>query len=393
MAKRSKKNSEIDGIVWFLAIITLGVIFLVKCTIKIIVWIFNKIAESTDKKEKKIEEKVVEKLASNKERFNVSDINVIERLNIFDKKKYNDLFPVQIRIRGENYYESGKIYNYKKSNNKYSCIIKGSHEYNVSISFKKGTDEIINASCTCPYFSDKNQKCKHIYALLYKIKCENNKEKIIKEIDSILNDIEKMIDNSIRYIDNNKSNFPKNDIKEFQSYIHKYDLYFRDVKSNLNNNTLETTLINYFERLLYISYELDNRIEKTLNSEITDSNNNFNKTSIEEYEENISEYTDEELDDYELEDWQKDLVKSGEYDPWDFEEYVEGNDFSDEINYIKKMEDIDEEDENDSEYTDEELRNYGLENWQIEEVKKCNYDPWNFEEEDLEEEDYYYEDD
>ena len=46
-----------------------------------------------------------------------------------------------------------------------------------------------------------------------------------------------------------------------------------------------------------------------------------------------------------------------------------------------------------SEYTDEELDTYGLEDWQKEEVKKGNYDPWNFEEEDLEEDDYYYEDD
>ena len=45
-----------------------------------------------------------------------------------------------------------------------------------------------------------------------------------------------------------------------------------------------------------------------------------------------------------------------------------------------------------SEYSDEELDNYGLEDWQKEEVKKGNYDPWNFEEE-LEEDDYYYEDD
>ena len=48
---------------------------------------------------------------------------------------------------------------------------------------------------------------------------------------------------------------------------------------------------------------------------------------------------------------------------------------------------------NKSEYTDEELDNYGLEDWQKEEVRKGNYDPWNFEEEDLEEDDYYYEDD
>ncbi|MBO5477176.1 MAG: hypothetical protein J6A15_05425 [Clostridia bacterium] len=48
---------------------------------------------------------------------------------------------------------------------------------------------------------------------------------------------------------------------------------------------------------------------------------------------------------------------------------------------------------NNSEYTDEELDAYGLEDWQKEEVKKGNYDPWNFEEEDLEEDDYYSEDD
>ena len=46
---------------------------------------------------------------------------------------------------------------------------------------------------------------------------------------------------------------------------------------------------------------------------------------------------------------------------------------------------------NNSEYTDEELDTYGLEDWQKEEVKKGNYDPWNFEEEELEE-DYYFDD-
>ena len=47
---------------------------------------------------------------------------------------------------------------------------------------------------------------------------------------------------------------------------------------------------------------------------------------------------------------------------------------------------------NNNEYTDEELENYGLEDWQKEEIKKGNYDPWNFEEE-LEDDDYYNEDD
>ena len=49
--------------------------------------------------------------------------------------------------------------------------------------------------------------------------------------------------------------------------------------------------------------------------------------------------------------------------------------------------------ENNSNFTDEELDNSDLDDWQKEEVKKGNYDPWNFEEEDLEEDDYYSEDD
>lgn len=48
---------------------------------------------------------------------------------------------------------------------------------------------------------------------------------------------------------------------------------------------------------------------------------------------------------------------------------------------------------NNSEYTDKELDNYGLEDWQKKEVKKGNYKPWNFEEDDLEDDDYYYDDD
>lgn len=52
-----------------------------------------------------------------------------------------------------------------------------------------------------------------------------------------------------------------------------------------------------------------------------------------------------------------------------------------------------EEQQNNSNYTDKELDAYGLEDWQKELVKKGEYEPWNFEEENLEEDDYYYEDD
>lgn len=48
--------------------------------------------------------------------------------------------------------------------------------------------------------------------------------------------------------------------------------------------------------------------------------------------------------------------------------------------------------ENESGYTEEELDSYGLEEWQKDEVKKGKADPWNFEEEDLEDDDFYNED-
>ena len=44
-------------------------------------------------------------------------------------------------------------------------------------------------------------------------------------------------------------------------------------------------------------------------------------------------------------------------------------------------------------YTDKDLADYGLEDWQKDLVNKGEYEPWNFEEEDLDEDDYYYDDD
>lgn len=36
--------------------------------------------------------------------------------------------------------------------------------------------------------------------------------------------------------------------------------------------------------------------------------------------ENFSEYSEEDLNNLDLEEWQKDLVRSGEYEPYDFDE-------------------------------------------------------------------------
>lgn len=47
----------------------------------------------------------------------------------------------------------------------------------------------------------------------------------------------------------------------------------------------------------------------------------------------------------------------------------------------------------DPDYTDDELNEFGLTDWEKDEVKKGNQDPWDFEEEDKDDDSYYGEDD
>ena len=49
-------------------------------------------------------------------------------------------------------------------------------------------------------------------------------------------------------------------------------------------------------------------------------NDELNEKYMDEIDEYEVDIVDKELDIYNLEDWQKDLVIKGEYDPWDFEE-------------------------------------------------------------------------
>ena len=71
------------------------------------------------------------------------------------------------------------------------------------------------------------------------------------------------------------------------------------------------------------------------------------------------------------------------------------NKYSEEIDDVEvEINEQDDEivDWNNKKYTDEEIDIYNLEEKEKELVKKGEYDPWDFEEEDLEEDDYYEED-
>ena len=51
-------------------------------------------------------------------------------------------------------------------------------------------------SCTCPHYVIQGHNCKHIYALLYKIKCEEDIKKIKKEINIYCNMIIDIVANT-----------------------------------------------------------------------------------------------------------------------------------------------------------------------------------------------------
>lgn len=371
MARR-RKNDGTEELAWVLTICTLGAFFLIKWAIEAIVWLFKAIAQLivwiANRAEKKknvnnITNVPFENTTLKEEMLKLPEQTIKEKLNIFDKSIYDEMFPIQIRGRGESYFENDKIKYFKQNENKYTCTVKGTEDYKVSLTFKNDSDEIEEASCTCPYFADKNNNCKHIYALLYKVKCSNNKEVIINEIKQNLESIKKMIKNSQDYIDRNKSHFTSAAIQEHYNYTHYYDWTFKNIESKMNNSTLEDTLLKYLEDLIRISSELKEKIKKTLNSENT-SNSNFSTSNT----------------------TKKDSSKIG------LSDVVVGLAVANTVdNFIEKRRNDDE--ENVSGYTDDELNDYGLEDWQKDLVKKGEYDPWNFEEEDLEEDDYYYEDD
>lgn len=267
-----------------------------------------------------------------------------EKLDIFDKSIYDSLFPVQIRNRGEEYYYEDKIKCFKANGNNYSCIVKGNAFYKVNLSIDVNNN-IISSSCTCPYFSDNGHNCKHIYALLYKVKCCGNKDKIITEINNQISGIKIMIKNAIDYINRNKSHFSYSVIDEFNNYSQQYISQINYYEKNCFEKVLEDTLLKYLDNLLNISLELNQKIKKALNEEnsVTDVNTSMTKQQSEnkigfidlmtgffsvnkvnkhlnKKEADYNKKLEDEMDDYYLEDWQKDLVREGKYEPWNFEE-------------------------------------------------------------------------
>lgn len=111
--------------------------------------------------------------------------------------KYDNLFNEKIRQRGIEYYRKDKVEIIEESNSLVKALVQGTSNYNVEIKFDDN-HKIISTQCSCPYYKDKKQNCKHIYATI--LAYENSQDEFDMEeeydneyeIDSEFEDDEKI---------------------------------------------------------------------------------------------------------------------------------------------------------------------------------------------------------
>ena len=288
----------------------------------------------------------------------IKRLNYIElRDNYFDETIYDNIFKPQIRYKGREYYFKNKVSDFVCNDNKIEANVQGTSKYKVIVEYKNNNN--LNATCTCPYYKECNY-CKHIYAVIYKDKGSNNKNILIEELKynnktliEFKNNIEELYKKYIKYLKdfNIESNIEllKKDIVYYNSNIDKLnkDSNIESTTTLIDNmkkifSFYKTNLIKVIEQACYDemdSYhekknELRNKYENIKNKYINDepnqayeNNENINTTKEKKktgfaYYDSLDEQTQENLEKemkaLELEEFEKDLVREGRYNPWNF---------------------------------------------------------------------------
>ena len=241
-------------------------------------------------------------------------------LNIYDTDRYG--FDDVIKYRGESIVDKDKISNINYDNNTYTAIVEGTNNYDVSITFDE--EGYLNASCTCPYYKEDKGYCKHIYALLYKVKCSNNRKVIIKYLKKMLRKVKfKYIRYSFK-MTSNKNLFADETNRDYNSFVLRYHNLITKVKSHLKKFTVEDKLlldISYLEDMLKFISNSFKEVKRVLNEynamklgTFIDSGNKGRKDK-----DLFDEELEKEMDVYNLDDEEKEEVRKGNFDPWNFE--------------------------------------------------------------------------
>ena len=296
-----------------------------------------------------------------------------EQLELFDKSIYDNLFTPNVMERGEEYFSDGKISNFSQSTNKYTCKVNGTNQYDVQITFNaEKPDEIEEASCTCTYYTRQHKFCKHIYALLYNVKCSQNKEILDNKFAKIASETADMITKAAKDVNKNIDNYNRDVVEQFVKYtknIHEQIEYW--TYHYLNVKT-EHGRLNALHCLIKYTSGADSRIDDLMNK--------MKDTSYADddyYEDIDDDFEDDDFDDdNEEEDSKTRLLKELAIDK------MTKDLFNDNDNKKK----------NNSNYSEQDLADSGLEEWQKDEVRKGNWEPWSFDENNEFEDDDYYSD-
>ena len=218
-----------------------------------------------------------------------------EQLGLFDKSIYDDLFSSGVRERGEVYFKEDRISNFTQDNNKYTCNVNGTSQYDVTLTFSdENPDEIKEASCTCPYYTREHKYCKHIYSLLYKIKCSENQNKIDNKFAEIASETSDMINNTAKDINENFSNYNKNVVEQFVKYTKPMLERITDMVNYYTKLKTENAKLNQLNYLIKTTNEIKERIQN-YNDRIKDPDFDF-----EDYDEDFDDdFDDDDFDEYE----------------------------------------------------------------------------------------------
>lgn len=348
--------------------------------------------------------------------------------------KYDYLFRDIIKARGVGYYRFNEIRNFKKEDNKISAIVKGTKDYNVSVTF---IDEVnIDVSCECEYHKSTDKYCKHVYSLLLKLKLIYEKEKMLEKykdnivkiyevmemIKSIVNDNKKYLesiyintflrvnDNYLDYLKRLEYYEKSKDIKEFYYAFTQSFKYLSGISTEYNEIVDEIEK----EKKRYEELERKRQEDRIKEQEEMEDEEEEEEEGVLEYSAEADKIIDR-LDNIlaslpidVLEEYKKNNLEDGN-DVSMFDKAIEEKKRREQELYRQKakwrkrarrvalfsflagvFEGLKDFHGNSSTYFDDST-DY-LMPWEKDQVDSGEYEPYQFEEEDMDEDDYYYED-
>lgn len=272
---------------------------------------------------------------------------IYKKLNLFDvKKTYEKYFREIIFSRGYDLINLKKLTKVTIKNNIIKSKVIGKNDiYDTKVELDN--DRIINASCTCKYFIDKKDYCKHIASLVIYIKGKDNIKPMVDMYKLYKEELLKMNNNVIDYISHHESyygDFELHNTLNVSDSINKFITNSEKIVTTNIETYNEHNMYYTLREMIKMFYYFKNELEKHLLSykEIliekykqkrTNINNKSNVGTIlgvlvglgeyalkEEKPINNSGYTDKELDEWGLDEIEKEEIYGGDFEPWDYED-------------------------------------------------------------------------